>query len=126
MRFFKTPVNTKFFYFSLIATSGLFYGAYQFLLALREIDHYPGIPPQPFRHNEFYYTTAVVPAIEKENLDLKRIETLVQNNPGKRSIQDDDGTCVVVIGVKNGLFQERGCLKSDDECRVVGLWKMPR
>ncbi len=126
MRFFKTQVNTNYFYFSLIATSGLFYGAYQFLLALREMDRYPGTPPEPFRHNEFYFTTPVVPAMQREKIDPERIETLVQNNPGKRLIQDDDGTCIVVTGVKNGLFQERGCLKGDDECRVVGLWKMPR
>ena len=42
------------------------------------------------------------------------------------AIEDNDGMCVVVTGVKNGLFQKRGCLKGDEECRVVDLWKMTK
>lgn len=126
MRIFRTKVNKTPFYFPLIAASGLFYGVYHFLWCLREIDRYPGVAPEPFRHNEFYFTAPVVPAMQREQIDLERIEMLVQNNPGKQLIEDSDGTYVVVRGVKNGLFQERGCFKDDDECRVIGLWKMPR
>lgn len=126
MRLFRTPVNKTYFFFPLIAASGLFYGAYQFLWCLREMDRYPRVAPEPFRHNEFYFTAPAVSYMQEKNADKEHIETLIQNNPGKRLIEGTDGTMVVVTGVKNGLFQERGCLRGDDECRVVDLWKRSR
>lgn len=125
MKLFKTKVNTAYFYFPLIAASGLFFGAYQFLCGLQEIGRYPGVAPQPFRHNEFYFTAPVVPAMQREKIDPQRIEALVQNNPGKNIISHEELT-IFVRGVKDGVQQDRGCLTGDDECRVIGLLKMPR
>lgn len=85
-------------------------------------------PVESMDHGKFHFSPLSVGFMEKKRFDIQRIKSLekeIMEHPGRQSIMSNDGFYIAVVGLK-GQERHPGCLKNDDQCRVVNLLELTR